>query len=258
MNARPRSVSLAALLLALAIAAPAAAQSPETLPVVSLTPVDPPAPPAVAPAPAPPPTITVRATATVALSNTLPPVALTPPPAAAPAPAVTPVLTPPGYTPVLAPPGYAPYAMRFAAPRPRRPGVALIAAGAGMLGAAYLSSVFIELIIAPFATLHGGTQFPWLVVPVLGPFASAIEHAQHGTTGTAVPLLVFDGLVQVGGLVLLVAGGIAAASSAASPPYPSAAGLPLRAARTPPPARWSVSPGAPGAPAGLSLAVTAF
>lgn len=125
----------------------------------------------------------------------------------------------------------------------------LLAAGLSVFGGLYLISV-----ITAAASCAPGDSAPscrantaWLYIPAIGPFLTAADaNASFGGRNLAI----FDGVFQLAGLAAAVG---AHASSEQWLEFTGAA------ARSPAPGpRWAVLPGAPGAPVGVSLQITAF
>lgn len=132
--------------------------------------------------------------------------------------AVTPPPPPPQPAQVQPQPGYQPPAtLGYTAPRrvkygggeipayahiETEPRKGLIIAGAAVLGASYVASVFAAMLYCGPGSecINGG-----LYIPIIGPFIVA---AQAPSSGGAT-LAAFDGLVQCAGLGLLIAGFVA-------------------------------------------------
>ena len=123
-----------------------------------------------------------------------------------------------------APPSPSPPALPAPTPSPGQPppqdpaaeplGRRIAIAGAGLLGAAWISSVVTAgvLLIAD-APGNGGVK-P-LFIPIAGPFATlSPSHAQ----GASAVLLVVDGVAQAAGLVMVIAGAVA---DPGTPPTPT-------------------------------------
>lgn len=144
-----------------------------------------------------------------------------------PAPQGQPYYPQPGqpYDPNQPPPAYPP--PTYAAPMPPqrvpiryelRPRYGLIAGGASMLGAMYLITAIAGLAtvaasdIAREVGCDGGAGCPtaaWpLFVPVAGPFIQ-MGYLSGAGANTARVLLAFDGMVQLGGLAMIIAGSLA-------------------------------------------------
>lgn len=87
----------------------------------------------------------------------------------------------------------------------------LVIAGASTLGALWLTSVVIgavgaetqEAIDCTFNECDQGDEWYPLFVPVAGPFIAA---GTLDASGAGLGLLIFDGVVQAGGLAMLIAG----------------------------------------------------
>jgi|SRR5579871_5746670 len=138
-----------------------------------------------------------------------------PPTAAPPAPPVQP---PPGAQtmPQQPPPGYPPY-YYYPPPPPgwvpprqpiryeERPRYGLLIAGAAVLGGTYLLSVTFTAMADSCGFSNCNNDWP-MYIPLLGPFLE-IGRLSSGDSGLSV-LLVMDGLAQVGGLVMMIAGGL--------------------------------------------------
>ena len=138
-----------------------------------------------------------------------------PPPPAYPPPGYGP---PPGYYPPpppgYYPPGYypePPSEIDYEEGQPIPPGYrpeekirkGLVIAGACVFGGVYLVNVIMVATMAPEAVERGeGPE--WLYVPLVGPFIAiaAIEDMNAGIGA----LLAIDGLAQVGGLAMFIAG----------------------------------------------------
>lgn len=115
-----------------------------------------------------------------------------------------------------------PPAPAYYAPPPRtivrydlRPRYGLIAGGASILGVAWLSTALAGLIVSAandICTIESGstcTNAAWpLFLPVLGPFIE-LAYVQGPGTSTVRGLLVFDGILQAGGLAMIIAGAVA-------------------------------------------------
>jgi hypothetical protein len=131
-----------------------------------------------------------------------------------------------------------------------RPNIALIATGGAIFGASWLFSVFAATIgDAGCGSGCVNRAHDWLYLPAIGPFLTAAT--MSSTLSGLIPLLVFDGLVQSGGLTLLIIGVATHRRMLVYPGY----GSTQTHSRL---AQWSLAPGAPGAPAGLSFSLTHF
>ncbi len=87
-----------------------------------------------------------------------------------------------------------------------QPNMALIGAGLAVLGVSYVPSVFTAAIACPPQADCTATRgVGWLYLPVVGPFITA---AMATSTGGAA-LAAFDGVVQVSGAALVIAGLVA-------------------------------------------------
>jgi hypothetical protein len=126
---------------------------------------------------------------------------------------------------------------------------ALLAAGIATFGGLYLISV-----ITAAASCSPGdsasscrANTAWLYIPAIGPFLTAADaNASFGGRNLAI----FDGVFQVAGLAAAIG------AYASSEQWLEFSGP---TARSPAPgARWAVLPGAPGAPAGVSLQISHF
>jgi hypothetical protein len=118
---------------------------------------------------------------------------------------------PPGYYPSpyyyqpLLPPAALPYEDGQSVPRGyrvrARPVKSLLIAGSITFGTTYLASVLAGATVLANGLQDGKAASP-LFAPVVGPFITI------GTAGSggATPLLVLDGLVQLGGIVMLICG----------------------------------------------------
>ena len=133
-----------------------------------------------------------------------------------------------------------------------RPMIWAIVTGASVLGVSWIWSAFIVM-ACPITTYSYawtyGSRCPagmnWLYLPVVGPFAALSDPAIVNER----PLYILDGVLQVAGLVTLVAG--AATQRRQLVMYSHGRSHPQER-------QWTVLPAAPGAIAGVSLVVTSF
>jgi hypothetical protein len=87
-----------------------------------------------------------------------------------------------------------------------QPNMALIGAGLVVLGVSYVPSVFTAAIACPPEAVCTATRgVSWLYLPVVGPFITAVIATSTG--GAA--LAAFDGVLQVSGAALVIAGLVA-------------------------------------------------
>lgn len=131
-----------------------------------------------------------------------------------------PYYAPPPPAPVYYPPQQPTYVV--VPPRQRtivrydlKPRYGLIAGGASLLGVTWLATALAGVVVSAtndICTIETGsacTTSAWpLFLPVLGPFIQ-LGYLQGQGLSTARGLLVFDGLLQAGGLAMIIAGAVA-------------------------------------------------
>ena len=123
----------------------------------------------------------------------------------------------------------------------------LIIGGTVMFSVTYSISLLVGMTcLSASSSSCGSTGLQWLMLPVVGPFITLA----YQRTPEPTPILVLDGLVQGAGLAMLIVGAtqgrqVLVIDEYASRPRPRNVS-------------WTLLPGAPGANAGLSLAVTHF
>jgi hypothetical protein len=123
-----------------------------------------------------------------------------------------------------------------------QPITGLIIAGSVLFGVSYVPSAFAALLCVSCSSSGIG----WLGVPVVGPLITlGFPQSEEGAR-----LLVLDAIFQIGGVGMLIAGLAVRNRVLVVDEY----------ARREQPRRtqWAFAPGAPGAPAGLSFALTHF
>jgi hypothetical protein len=125
---------------------------------------------------------------------------------------------------------------------PTRPLRGLLVAGSVTFGLAYGFSLGIGAVL--LATETGPAQFSggMLMIPVAGPFVVA---ARSGSNPLVLSSMIIDGVAQATGLTMVLLGALIQRPDVRH-------GLTLRAPQ------WGIAPAAPGAVAGISLAVTHF
>jgi hypothetical protein len=129
----------------------------------------------------------------------------------------------------------------------------LVVGGAVVFGTLYAISLIVALSIdlsSACSPTCPNRDYRWLYAPVFGPFVHAgVSHLDPGTTG----ILIIDGLGQVAGAVMLIAGLAIRRQVVVVPEYGQGRAAPRSRS-----ARWTLAPGAPRAPLGLSLTLAGF